>query len=335
MSRPAPIGGLREVAITMNPRGSALRVVEQEPPPQDPVERPAAILPVSDSLVVADTPLPEPAAESVVTPPAVDIQADPTSPLPTISFTAPEEKTPTIIPPARPKIAIVIDDLGLSWSAFRAVNRLPGPVTLSFLPYGTEAQAMLDATDPGHDVMLHLPMEPLYKIADAGPNMLRAHEGPVGIAARLADNLGRLEGYRGVNNHTGSRFTANGPAMELVLQELSDRGLFFLDSVTTSKPVAKGLARSKGWSVVERDIFLDSDYPNVSAQSIKAQLAAVERIARRDGEAIAIGHPYDITLETLGPWLLTAPARGFDLVPVSALAPLPHRPAPLVLASLR
>ncbi|MEM9423050.1 MAG: divergent polysaccharide deacetylase family protein, partial [Pseudomonadota bacterium] len=142
-------------------------------------------------------------------------------------------------------------------------------------------------------------------------------------------------GYKGVNNHTGSRFTADKASMRVVLEELDRRGYFFLDSLTTGRPVAAKLAKQDDWRVIERDIFLDADYPNVSAASVKAQLSALERVAKRDGHAIAIGHPYDATLETLGPWLLTAPARGFDLVVISALAPERPAPGPLVLASLR
>ncbi|MEM9421376.1 MAG: divergent polysaccharide deacetylase family protein, partial [Pseudomonadota bacterium] len=86
------------------------------------------------------------------------------------------------VPPAaprRPKIAVVIDDLGLSWSAFRAANSLPGPITLAFLPYGNDAQAMLDATHSEHEVMLHLPMEPRSRVADAGPTL---QQSPIAIS---------------------------------------------------------------------------------------------------------------------------------------------------------
>ena len=138
---------------------------------------------------------------------------------------------PAGLMPPRPRIAIVIDDMGLSWEAFDAVNDLPSPVTLSFLPYGKDAQKMIETLAPGHDAMLHLPMEPIDNREDAGPDMLTVDESREELRESLSRNLGLVQGYSGVNNHTGSRFTADRAGMEVVLEELDRRGLFFLDSV--------------------------------------------------------------------------------------------------------
>lgn len=251
-----------------------------------------------------------------------------------------EETSPAFnVPPTRlgrdrprPKIAIVIDDLGLSQSAFDRVNVLPVPLTLSFLPYGEEAQGMVDRVAPNHEIMLHLPMEPLEKVTLAGPDYLRADQSPKQIKSDLRLNLSKLSGYVGVNNHTGSAFTSDADAMHLVLDELDMRGLFFLDSLTTLSPVAAELAVTEGWRVLERDVFLDADEPAVTAGTVKARLQELEHIASVTGEAIGIGHPYPVTLDVLGPWLVTAEARGFDIVPVSRL--LPDR-LPRSLAQLR
>lgn len=221
----------------------------------------------------------------------------------------------------RPQIAIVIDDLGLDRAAFDAVNALPGPVNIAFLPYAPQAQEMIDATRPDHAVMLHLPMEPVARKQDAGPDPLLAAASAADIRATLARNLSRLSGYQGVNNHTGSLFTSQPHSMRVVLEELSARDLFFLDSVTTHRPVAAHLATVGDFRVVERDVFLDAGYPNVTPDTVKAQLARLEQRAIEQGRAIAIGHPYAVTLETLGPWLVTAEARGFELVTVETLAP--------------
>ena len=234
--------------------------------------------------------------------------------------TIPVEPTVT-----RPRIAIVIDDLGLSRDAFEAVNALPPPVNLSFLPYGRDAQSMLDDLRPGHEAMLHLPMEPRSRKRDAGPDMLRAGSDPEALRAALILNLDKLSGYRSVNNHTGSQFTENADAMAFVLEELDRRGLPFLDSLTTGRPVAKDLGDAHGWQVLERNVFLDADLPNISQDTVRRRLAQLERIAREDGYAIAIGHPYKETLETLLPWLITAEARGFELVPITALVDEPPR----------
>ncbi|WP_370338014.1 divergent polysaccharide deacetylase family protein [Parvularcula marina] len=223
--------------------------------------------------------------------------------------------------PVQPKIAIVIDDLGLSWEAFRAVNDLPSPVTLSFLPYAGEAQGMIDQVAPGHEVMLHLPMEPLEKTEDAGPGMLKASLSEKALRAQLLENLTSLSGYSGVNNHTGSKFTSDPSAMEVVLSELDQRGLFFLDSITTSRPVAARIGQVRGYDVLERNVFLDHDYEHVSAETVKMQLAELEAIARADGYAIGIGHPYKATAEALSEWMGTADVRGFEVVVVRDLLP--------------
>ena len=234
--------------------------------------------------------------------------------------------------PARPKLAIVIDDLGLDRAAFEAVNALPGQLTLSFLPYGAEAQSMLNAIDPRHEAMLHLPMEPRVLKDLAGPDMLRVADDPVTVKAQLARNLGKLYGYKGVNNHTGSRFTADAERMAVVLEQLDNRGLFFLDSLTTGRAVAAQIAGDLGARVIERDFFLDADHARLSVAGVIAQLEAAAMRAEDQGAAIVIGHPYPETLAALADWLPQAEARGIELVTASELAP--PRPA-LLLAGLR
>ena len=150
------------------------------------------------------------------------------------------------------------------------------------------------------------------------------------LSAALAGNLEKLRGYEGVNNHTGSLFTADPEAMRVVLEALDRRGLYFLDSLTTPRPVAKDLAEEAGWRVIERDVFLDTDR-KAGAPYVKKQLAQAEKIAKIHGAAVVIGHPYEATLGMLGPWLVTAQARGFEIVGVSDLLP----PAPVVTAGLR
>lgn len=306
-----PVGGLRLAPRSMTASGVVSGIASG--PQID--DRPVAT--ASDVALTALAPVGPGNDTNAPVAPMADASPDPTAVLPG---------------PSRPKIAVVIDDLGLNWAGFDQVNALPPPVTLSFLPYGVDAQLMVNEMAAGHEAMLHLPMEPMYRIEDAGPDMLRAQSDAKTIRTALGRNLAKLDGYKGVNNHTGSRFTANPAAMAVVLRELHARGLYFLDSVTTHRPVAKALAEQEPWRVIERDVFLDSDYKNISTQSVATQLAQAERIAKRDGEAIVIGHPYRVTLESLASWLPTARARGFDVVPLSVL--VPQAPAP-VLAGLR
>lgn len=222
--------------------------------------------------------------------------------------------------PVRPKIIIIIDDLGLDPIMAERVISLPGPLTLSFLPYAHNVDVLAEkANEAGADVMLHLPMEPLGD-ADPGPNALRLGMTGADFLKNLEWNLSRFDGYIGVNNHMGSRLTADRAAMKTVLAYLKAEGLFFLDSVTTADTSARAAAAAVGARLFERDVFLDAETGNVEA--VKAQLDLVERIALETGYAVAIGHPHPETLEALGPWLTTAPSRGFDVAPISSLIEL-------------
>lgn len=218
-----------------------------------------------------------------------------------------------------PRIIIVFDDIGLSRSAYEEVMRLPGPVTLSFLPYADNAQPLIErALDRGDAVLLHLPMEPTGK-ADPGPRSLKATMSSKTLMAELEWNLSRFEGYSGVNNHMGSRFTRDNIAMKTVLSVLAERDLFFLDSLTTEKSLAAEAGEAVGARVYMRDVFLDAE---AGQDSVRRQLALMEKIAIETGFAVAIAHPRRNTLDVIGPWLTSAPDRGFRLDTVEALPEL-------------
>ncbi len=218
---------------------------------------------------------------------------------------------------SRPKIILIIDDMGIDRRAVSSVLNLPGPVTLSFLPYANDVASLADtARDAGVELMLHLPMEPLGE-NDPGPNALTSAMTGADFIKALEWNLTRFDGFVGVNNHMGSQLTADEAAMKTLLAYLKHKDLFFMDSVTTGDTVARRAGARVGANVFSRDVFIDAEPGN--GKMVKSQLALVERIARETGYAVAIGHPRKETLDVLGPWLTTAPARGFDLVPASAL----------------
>src|SRR3546814_100979 len=165
--------------------------------------------------------------------------------------------------------------------------------------------------------MVHFPMEPSVASADPGPNALLRSLDPAEIERRLQWGLVRFDGYVGVNNHMGSAFTEDAKGMGIVLRELEHRGLMFLDSRTTPRTAAPGIARSLGMPFVQRDVFLDNEQ---SVPAIAAQLAELEAKARVNGAAIGIGHSHPTTVAALRAWLPGLAARGFTLVPVSAIA---------------
>lgn len=213
-------------------------------------------------------------------------------------------------------VAIVIDDMGLDRPRSMRAVELPGPLTLSYLPYGRDlpSQTAL-ARFRGHELMVHLPMEP-SGAADPGPNALTTALDAAEIRRRIAVNLDSLDSYVGVNNHMGSRFTAWRPGMEIVIAEMKKRGLMFLDSRTSAQSVGAEVATQAGVPHAVRHVFLDDV---MAADNVRHQLDETERIARKQGFAIAIGHPHDNTLEALAAWLPTLREKGLVLVPLSAI----------------
>lgn len=218
----------------------------------------------------------------------------------------------------RPMIALVIDDLGLNRpNSWRTVE-LPGPLTLAFLTYAENIGAMLDrARLGGHELMIHVPMEPRDHDKDPGPRVLEVGQDTSEMRRRLAWGLERFEGVVGINNHMGSAFTSWRPGMRAVLAELKRRGLLFLDSKTSERSVVGSIALEMGVPFAERDIFLDNDHNDRGL--IRRQLEKLEGVARRRGHAVGIAHPHRATIEVLADWLPKAEERGFALVPISAV----------------
>jgi polysaccharide deacetylase 2 family uncharacterized protein YibQ len=164
-------------------------------------------------------------------------------------------------------------------------------------------------------------MEPGSAVADPGYNALLTGLDEEEIMRRFRWGLSQFEGYVGVNNHMGSKFMARADLVEPLLAEMNARGLMFLDSRTDRTTVGARLAGGMDLPHASRNVFLDNE---LDADKIAAQLAQLERVARRKGHAIAIGHPHDVTVDVLAEWIPKARARGFALVPVSAIVKLEY-----------
>jgi polysaccharide deacetylase 2 family uncharacterized protein YibQ len=216
----------------------------------------------------------------------------------------------------RPAIVVVLDDLGMNRANTAELNQLKAPLTLAFLPYaGALERQTKAARAAGHELLLHVPMEPVGK-EWPGPGALISSLDDQEMLRRLRMQLQSFDGFVGINNHMGSLLTTDRRRMALVMAELHRRGLLFLDSRTTGASVAAAEAHRVGVPHAVRDVFLDND---LDAPHIHHQLAAVERVARRHGMAIAIGHPHDATIAALRHWLPTLEAKGFALVPISTI----------------
>ena len=215
-----------------------------------------------------------------------------------------------------PLIAIVIDDVGLDMVDSERAANLPPAVTLSYIPYSTRLRSQTaDAADNGHELMLHMPMEPLGH-ADPGPGALLSELPPDENRERFVTALASFTGFDGVNNHMGSRYTSNTADMQLVMDELKPRRLFFLDSRTSPQSVGAAMAQSNGVPTISRDVFLDDD---MRPAAVRRQLEQTEAVARRKGYAVAIGHPHPATLDALEEWIPKAEARGMQFVPLHDL----------------
>lgn len=215
-----------------------------------------------------------------------------------------------------PRIAIVIDDVGLNSKRIETLLTVPEIMTLAFLPYANHLDRnVAKIRKAGHEAMLHLPMEPIGNIADPGPNALLKKYSLEEIRKKTIANLDRLTGYVGVNNHMGSKFTAYPEGMAVVMDVLKERQVLFLDSKTAAKSAGYRLAKERGLPAGIRDIFIDN---TIKVPAIIKQLMKVEELARRKGLAIAIGHPHRETIEALKQWMPEAVKRGFQFIPISA-----------------
>jgi uncharacterized protein len=244
----------------------------------------------------------------------------PASPLPRTPAGKPAWQQFALAMPAtdgRPVIAIVIDDMGIDKADAARVIGLQGPLTIAFMSYATELDSQAHAARAaGDEIWMHIPMEPLDGEVDAGPNVLKTDLAPEEIRRRLDWALARLPGIVGVNNHMGSKFTQYAPGMTVVMEDLRARGLAFLDSRTIAATVASRVAGQMGVPHIDRDVFIDNDE---SVQAVLRQLGETEHVAARRGYALAIGHPHPTTIAALQQWLPTLKAKGFVLVPASAL----------------
>ena len=224
---------------------------------------------------------------------------------------------PDTIPPTGgpARVVIVIDDLGIDQARTRRVIELGGPLTMAFLPYGFNLRTLTAAArERGHELIVHLPMQPQAADADPGPNALLRSLDADEIRQRINWNLSQFDGYVGVNNHMGSDFTAWEEGMSVVLAEMKARGLLYLDSLTSPKSVARRLATAAGVPVAIRDVFLDNE---ATVEQTRLRLAELERLSLRRGGALGIGHPYDTTVEALREWLPTLKLKGITLVALS------------------
>lgn len=224
-----------------------------------------------------------------------------------------------------PVIAVVIDDMGDNVRRTRDISSLKAPLTASFLTYpphiGRQVSRSLES---GHEIIVHVPMQPKSNV-NMTSDILTVEMTPREIRHNFQVMLKKFHNIKGINNHMGSRLTEDKPRMEEIMKVLKEQGLFFLDSKTTPHSVGDKVARQYGVDYATRNVFLD----NTNEKNyILNQLAQTERVARKNGYAVAIGHPKSQTYEALKQWLPTLDEKQIKLVHLSQIVTvLNHHPS--------
>lgn len=213
------------------------------------------------------------------------------------------------------RLAIIVDDLGYDRGAADSLLALGFPLTVSVLPHlPLSTEVAEEAYRRGYQVMLHLPMQSENDTAKTEEIELRVGMDQQRVDSALAGMLETVPHAVGVNNHQGSRATADPALMAMLMPELRRRGLFFVDSRTLASTVAYDTAERLGVRAASRKVFLDD---STNREAILGQLELAARDAGRDGSAIAIGHPRPATIAALAEGLPRLEARGIRLVFVS------------------
>ena len=220
----------------------------------------------------------------------------------------------------RPRIAIVVTGLGIGQTATaNAIEKLPGAVTLAFAPYGGDLErGAARARADGHEILLQMPMEPFdYPDNDPGPHTLVSGLAPEQNLDRMQWLMSRFHGYVGITNHMGAKFTSEPGALAPVLKEIGKRGLLYLEDSVAGRSMAGELAAAAGVQALRGDVQLDASAKPADAD---AALARLEALARTKGYAIGVSAALPGMVERIAKWAAGLEARGFELVPVSAIA---------------
>jgi len=206
----------------------------------------------------------------------------------------------------KPKIAIIVDDLGINKESIDDLLKIPVNLNFAVLPnLPHSVYAAEKANNKGWDVLLHLPMEPKYTSGysgiDAGENTLLTGLPKTQILGLLEQNLSSLPYIKGVNNHMGSKFTESSELMSLVLKRMKEKGLFFIDSKTSSQSKGYIQAKRLGIKTAQRDIFLDNG--KAGEKFVRARINELLKVSKKQGFAVGICHPYPETIKVLSEML--------------------------------
>lgn len=216
----------------------------------------------------------------------------------------------------KPRMVLIIDDMGYNLPKGQAALDLPGAVTYSILPFTPYAKRFANAAhDSGREVMLHVPMANT-NAKELGPGALTADMPQEAVQTGLNKALDETPHVSGVNNHMGSLLTSMEQPMGWVMETLKARNLYFVDSLTTVKSVGWKQAREAQIPYLKRHVFLDHQR---NEAFIHGQFQRALNIAGKFGFVVVIGHPYPETTQYLARILPDIHKLGIRLVPASAI----------------
>jgi uncharacterized protein len=305
----APAGAAQTVTIIDGKTGQR-QEVELAPPAADTPAPTAAAVPADQKFaeMTSHGLIPKVAADGV---------------RPADAFAEPVKTLPG--KPDAPRIAIIIGGLGVSESATAdAITKLPGAVTLGFMPYGSDVAALATrAHDQGHEVLLQVPMEPFdYPDNDPGPQALLTSLTPQQNLDRLYWLMSRFQGYVGLTGAMGARFTASEPSFTPVLHEAAKRGLIFVDDGSNPRSLAGRIAGANNVPFAKADVVIDSVATPVE---IDRALGRLETAARERGNVVGISSALPMSVEHIAKWAKGLDGRGIVLVPITAVALKPKQ----------
>ncbi|MCK1637226.1 divergent polysaccharide deacetylase family protein [Bradyrhizobium sp. 157] len=216
-----------------------------------------------------------------------------------------------------PVVAIVIGGLGVGAAKTTdAIMKLPPAVTLAFTPYGADPAKLAErARAQRHEILLQVPMEPFdYPDNDPGPQTLLTTLTPEQNIDRLYWHLSRFQGYAGIANFMGARFTATDTVMQPIIREAAKRGLGYLDDGSSPRSAAPSLTAAQSMPFAKADFTIDA-VP--TSAEIDRTLVKLETLAKERGLAVGVASALPVSIERIAAWIKTLEARGIMLVPLT------------------
>lgn len=313
-------------------RGPEPRLTQAIQPVPPPPRRPGAPTEGSGARIIDLPQMPEPrqvAVARVVPPPdGFATQAAATGPVArqaTGNAAWMRHARPFEAGDTRPRIALVVTDLGLSQGVTdQAIHYLPGAVTLSFNPFADNLPRWVEqARRAGHEVLINLPPETGGGVRETqslglqlGADQSAANQSGAEAAGRLEWALNRSSGYVGVASFLGP--ATNGPDQTLrpILTVLRDRGFIFVGRQPGARTPSARLAQELGVPYAAIDRQIDAD---PAREAIEQRLAELERAARENGTVVAMLRPHSATFERVAIWQTSLETKGIALAPITAV----------------